>query len=120
MGGIVPKLHLQTHFPPSAFALTQALPNCVELIPAAHNKGTALRTLVKYMNTNLGADIKLENVIAFGDGENDVSMFRVAGMSVAMGNAMESARREATWVTESNDEGGVGRFLERVFWPVEN
>ncbi len=41
-------------------------------------------------------------------------------MSVAMGNAMESARNAAVWSTETNDEGGVGRFLERVYWPTEN
>ncbi|KAA8910232.1 HAD-like domain-containing protein [Sphaerosporella brunnea] len=115
----VPKAHLQAHFPATAFAMTQALPNCIELIPAAHNKGTALMTLVKHLNSQ-GANISLENVIAFGDGENDVSMFRVAGMSVAMGNAMKSARKEAIWTTDSNDWGGVGTFLEKVFWPKEN
>jgi hydroxymethylpyrimidine pyrophosphatase-like HAD family hydrolase len=112
-------MHLQTSFPATAFALTQALPNCVELIPAAHNKGTALITLLKHINSE-GANISLENVITFGDGENDVSMFRVAGMSVAMGNAMESARKEAVWTTDSNDLGGVGTFLEKVFWPTMN
>ncbi|KAF8540780.1 HAD-like domain-containing protein [Trichophaea hybrida] len=111
---------LKTLFPPSAFALTSALPFCIEMIPAAHNKGTALMALLKYMSAELGETIKPENVIVFGDGENDVSMFEVAGMSVAMGNAMEGPRKAATWVTESNDEGGVGRFLERVFWPIEN
>lgn len=107
-------------FPASAFAFTKALPFCIEMIPAAHNKGTALTAVLKYMSAVSGETIKPENVIAFGDGDNDVSMFHVAGMSVAMGNAMDCAKNAATWVTESNDDGGVGRFLERVFWPVEN
>ncbi|KAI5852328.1 HAD-like domain-containing protein [Tricharina praecox] len=111
----IPKTHLLSTFPPTAFAPTQALPFCCELIPAAHNKGTALMQCLKYMNGR-GYDIARENVITFGDGENDVSMFRVAGMSVAMGNAMEAARKEARYQTTSNDDGGVGRFLERVFW----
>jgi hydroxymethylpyrimidine pyrophosphatase-like HAD family hydrolase len=43
-------------------------------------------------------------------------MLEVAGMSVAMGNAMDAARKAAKWETLTNDEGGVGRFLERVFF----
>lgn len=56
------------------------------------------------------------NVIVFGDGENDVPMMRVAGMSVAMGNAMAVAKEAAVWETGTNDEGGVGLFLGRVFF----
>lgn len=41
---------------------------------------------------------------------------RVAGMSVAMGNAMAVAREAALWETGTNDEGGVGLFLGRVFF----
>lgn len=96
----------------------------MELIPAAHNKGTALAVLLKHLNAAAVAagreTLGPENVIAFGDGQNDVSMFGVAGMSVAMANAMDSARAAATWVTDSNDRGGVGTFLEQVFWPVPN
>ncbi|KAI5819117.1 HAD-like domain-containing protein [Pyronema omphalodes] len=115
-----PKTILETKFAKQDFALTQALPFCVELIPSAHNKGTALIRLLKYWNETAAEPISPENVITFGDGENDVSMFRVSGMSVAMGNAMETARSEAIFSTDSNDEGGVGTFLEKVFWPTMN
>jgi Cof subfamily protein (haloacid dehalogenase superfamily) len=96
------------------FAVTQALTFCLELIPPGQDKGVALETLLKRLA------VRREGVLAFGDGENDVSMFDVAGMPVAMGNAMDCAKQRAAWVTASNDEGGVGRFLERVFWPAEN
>jgi len=109
------KQHLIDTFPATAFAPTQALPFCCELIPAKYNKGTALLQCLQHMNSR-GHDIKLENVIAFGDGENDISMFALAGMSVAMGNAMDAARHAAKYVTGSNDDGGVGLFLERVIW----
>ena len=102
------------------YAIVQALTFCAELIPRAYNKGTALVSLLKYMKTELGQDIDVKNVIAFGDGENDISMFGVAGMSVAMGNAMQKAKDVAVWETVTNDEGGVGRFLEEVFFPVPN
>jgi hydroxymethylpyrimidine pyrophosphatase-like HAD family hydrolase len=55
-------------------------------------------------------------VLAFGDGGNDVAMLEVAGLSVAMGNAMPAAARAAKWRTGTNDEGGVGQFIEKVFF----
>lgn len=44
-------------------------------------------------------------------------MLEIAGMSVAMGNAMPAATRTAKWQTGTNDEGGVGLFLEKIFFP---
>lgn len=86
------------------------------MIPKGGNKGTGLEALLR---DYYKGSIKPEEVIAFGDGENDVSMFKVAGMSVAMGNAMnEELKRVATWRAGwTNDDGAVGRFLEAVFWP---
>ncbi|TGZ82124.1 HAD-like protein [Ascodesmis nigricans] len=113
----VTRKRLETLFPES-FAIVQALTFCIEMIPVGHNKGTALADLLK---DYYKGEIKPENVIAFGDGENDVSMFKVAGMSLAMGNAMSrELMEEAVWVSdETNDDGAVGRFLGRVFWGHE-
>lgn len=47
------------------------------------------------------------DIIAFGDGGNDLEMLRMAGTSVAMGNADEIVRQSATFVTESVDNDGV-------------
>lgn len=68
------------------------------------------------MNQSLPEPIAVENVISFGDGQNDVSMFKVAGMSVAMGNGMPAAKEVAVWETSTNDEGGLGVFLEKIFF----
>lgn len=81
------------------FTLTQALPFYIEIIPATASKGIALTHL-------LGNTIDPKGVLAFGDGENDVSMFKVAGYAVAVGNAMEIAKAHSTHVTASSDEGG--------------
>lgn len=56
-----------------------------------------------------------KQVLAFGDGENDVEMLREAAYSVAMGNAMPAAVAAARYTTTSNDEGGVGEFIEKVW-----
>lgn len=90
---------LLNDYPPSAFTLTQALTFCIELIPTTGSKGIALAKII-------GTKIAPKNVIAFGDGENDVSMFKVAGYSVSMANAMPIAKQHATHATLSNDEGG--------------
>lgn len=60
------------------------------------------------------ADIGIEvaDVVAFGDSETDVEMFRVAGASVAMGQAAPSVRAAATWTTTGHDDDGVGRAVE--------
>ena len=54
------------------------------------------------------------DVVAFGDAENDIEMFRVAGASVAMGQAMREVKAMATAVTSRNDEAGVARAIERL------
>lgn len=55
--------------------------------------------------------IERERSMAFGDGGNDVPMIRHAGVGVAMGNAVEAARKAADYVTTSVDEEGVVRAL---------
>jgi hydroxymethylpyrimidine pyrophosphatase-like HAD family hydrolase len=59
--------------------------------------------------------IAAENVLAFGDGENDAEMLRAAGYGIAMSNGMPAALGAANFITASNDEGGVGLFLNQVF-----
>ena len=56
-------------------------------------------------------NIPQEQVIVFGDGFNDLSMFEVAHTSVAMDNAPEAVKTYATHSTASNGENGVVKFL---------
>lgn len=99
-------------FPREKFATTQALEFCIELIPSNSNKGTALQ----YITSNILPDVKNENVISFGDGQNDLSMFAIAGWSVAIKNGMPIAIEKAKAVSRvGNEEGAVGEVLERIF-----
>ena len=54
------------------------------------------------------------DLIAFGDGYNDLSMIRLAGMGVAMDNAAPELRAVADFVTLSNEEDGVAVVLEKL------
>ena len=52
-------------------------------------------------------------VAVIGDGRNDVSMFAVAGLSIAMGNADRQVQEAADFVTSSNEEDGFALAVER-------
>lgn len=100
-------VQLKTSYP--QLGLTRAIPFILELHDPHTNKGTALDFICR----NLG--ISQKNCLVFGDGENDVAMFQAAGYSVGMGNGMAKAKEAATYITSTNDEGGVGVFLNKVF-----
>ncbi|NLW56941.1 MAG: HAD family phosphatase [Firmicutes bacterium] len=57
--------------------------------------------------------IKQEEMIAIGDGFNDLSMIKYAGLGVAMANAPEAIKEQADYVTLSNDENGVAHVIDR-------
>lgn len=71
------------------------------------NKGFGLQYLANYYK------IPLTNTIAIGDNLNDLSMFKVSGISIAMENGHEEAKRVADYVTKSWDEDGVAHALEK-------
>ena len=55
-----------------------------------------------------------DNKIAFGDDNNDIELVKAVGSGVAMGNATEKLKEVAGYVTSTNEDNGVGRFLEAV------
>jgi len=70
------------------------------------DKSHGVKILSEYLN------IPLERITTFGDSLNDIGMFRLSGVSVAVKNALEEVKREASIVLEySNDEDGVAKYL---------
>ncbi|PMB02580.1 phosphatase [Fischerella thermalis CCMEE 5273] len=59
--------------------------------------------------------IQLRDILAIGDNLNDLSMLRIVGHPVAMGNAETDVKNEAEFVTNTNDEDGVAFALEKYF-----
>jgi Cof subfamily protein (haloacid dehalogenase superfamily) len=55
-----------------------------------------------------------DEIIAIGDSENDLSMLKVVGMPVAMGNAMKSVIDAAKYVTDTNVNDGVATMIEKL------
>lgn len=77
------------------------------------NKGVAVTALA----ARLG--VPLQNVATIGDGPNDVSMFRVSGLSIAMGNAAPETRAAARFHTLSNEEDGFAAAMDRFIFPSQ-
>lgn len=82
-------------------------PFFLEIVPYGIDKATGLSVLC----TKLG--ISKDNIIAFGDGFNDVSMIEYAGVGVAMGNAQQILKNRADYITQSNEEDGIAIFLDK-------
>lgn len=84
-----------------------ALENNMELNSAHANKGVALAKLC----AELG--IAPEEVMAFGDADNDPEMLSWAGWSFAMANGTEAAKAAAKYLAPPNTESGVGQMVEK-------
>ena len=82
----------------------------LEMMAKGCDKGTAVKTLAEKLG------LTAEQVMVFGDYENDVDMFRYAGWPVAMGNGCESIRRMAKLITLTNDEDGIAWAIRRYIF----
>ncbi|MVB10638.1 5-amino-6-(5-phospho-D-ribitylamino)uracil phosphatase YcsE [Caprobacter fermentans] len=86
----------------------------LEINDRSASKGDGLRHLCE----TLGIDRK--RVAAFGDGDNDRSMLKFAGLGVAMGNAEPDLFRDADYVTGTNEEDGVASAVEKFILSEES
>lgn len=57
----------------------------------------------------------MHDMMAFGDGENDIEMLQAAGIGIAMGNAMAEVKAAADEVTGSNNDEGIADALQKYF-----
>lgn len=80
----------------------------IEIVPRSASKGSALQALAKSLN------IPMDEVMVFGDSDNDLSMLKAAGVSVAMGNANERVRASARFETLTNDAQGVAAAIRAI------
>ena len=78
-----------------------------EVFPKDNNKGTGLKKLAEKLG------IKQEEVMAIGDGNNDIEMFEYANYSVAMKNATELVKKAAKYETDSNENNGVAKAIRK-------
>lgn len=79
----------------------------LEIVPVYIDKGNTLGVLIEMLG------IKAEDILAIGDGRRDFSMLQLAGFGVAMGNAQDSIKACADYITESNDNDGVAAAIQK-------
>ncbi len=87
--------------------ITKSKPNYLEFMHPHATKGHALKALTGKFN------ISRDQVMAFGDSYNDLDMIRFAGMGIAMGNAPEEIKRQADYITGTNNNDGVAEAIEK-------
>lgn len=88
-------------------AVTSALGNNIEANGEDAQKGIALLKLGEILG------IKKDEIMAFGDGSNDMDMIRRVGFGVAMENGIDEIKEAADYITVTNDEHGVAKAIEK-------
>lgn len=86
--------------------ITSSLDNNLEINALGATKGEGLAHLADYLEVNI------EETMACGDGENDVTIIKAAGIGVVMANGEDCLRAIADYVTAGNDEDGVAQAIE--------
>lgn len=89
------------------YNIATSAPFFIECTKKGVDKGNGLRHLGEILG------IQLEEMIACGDGLNDLSMLKIVGLSVAMGNASDRVKEVCDYVTSSNDEDGIAHVVEK-------
>ena len=89
------------------YTVVRSTPYFLEFLNKAVNKGTGVELLAKHLG------VKQEEVMTFGDAENDLDMIVYAGMGVAMANGFEEVKEAANYITDSNEEDGVAKAIEK-------
>ena len=96
-----------------SLSIYRSAPFFIEVMAQGIDKAASLDRLA----SSLG--IKQEEVMAFGDGYNDLSMIEYAGLGVAMNNAVDGVKERANIITLSNDEDGIAYTLSQYIEGID-
>jgi Cof subfamily protein (haloacid dehalogenase superfamily) len=92
----------------AAATIARSSAHYLDITDASANKGLAARSLARRLG------LEPAQIAAIGDMPNDVLMFRECGLSIAMGNADESVKANASTVTDSNEDEGFANAVRRL------
>lgn len=82
-------------------------PFFIELMPKGIDKASSIDRMLSTVG------MTRENTICCGDGFNDMTMIEYAGVGVAMANAQEKVKEKADYITDSNDEDGIVKVIDK-------
>lgn len=90
------------------YTISRSAPYFLEVQSKGIDKGKTVETLGNILQ------VPREELVVFGDSYNDLPMLEYAGLSVAMGNAVEKAKETAKLIAPTNDEDGVAVVVEQI------
>jgi len=79
----------------------------LEYVPVDVSKSNGIREILKIH------DLSMENILAFGDAENDLEMIQDCGVGVCMENGFTTIKEIADYTTDSNNNDGIAKFIEK-------
>lgn len=94
----------------SAYDLLAVGPAWVEVMPKGVSKASALLRIGRELG------ISTDEMMAFGDAENDLEMIKTVKYGIAMGNAMDSLKEAAYDITDTNDNMGIAKALDKYIF----
>ncbi|HAX72831.1 MAG TPA: Cof-type HAD-IIB family hydrolase [Firmicutes bacterium] len=94
-------------------SVMRSMPFFLEIMPQNINKAYSLQKLLDHVG------LDKSQLIACGDGYNDLPMIEFAGLGVAMANAVDEVKAKANYITLSNDEDGIAHVIEKFIFNAE-
>jgi Cof subfamily protein (haloacid dehalogenase superfamily) len=80
----------------------------LDITPPGHDKGTFVEAIARRLK------ISTDAVATIGDMQNDLAMFKKSGLSIAMGNATDDVKQQATRATASNEDDGFAKAIDMI------
>ena len=81
-------------------------PTWLEIMPKGVSKASALKKIC------LRGGFTMDEIMAFGDAQNDIQMIEQVGIGVAMGNAMEEVKKVSDYIADTNLNNGIGKTID--------
>ena len=100
--------YVEVNYSDEKITIQKSLSGYLEITHVNAKKSLGIEYVMKLKN------IDRESTVAFGDGENDISMLQSAGYSIVMGNASDKVKEYADFITKSNNEDGVAYVIEKI------
>ena len=100
--------YVEVNYSNEKIAIQKSLSGYLEITHANAKKSLGIEYVMKLKN------IDRESTVAFGDGENDISMLKSVGYSIVMGNSSDEVKKHSDFITKSNIEDGVAYAIETI------
>ena len=100
--------YVEVNYSDEKITIQKSLSGYLEITHVNAKKSLGIEYVMKLKN------IDRESTVAFGDGENDISMLKSAGYSIVMGNASNKVKEHSDLITKSNNEDGVAFAIETI------